>query len=206
MAQVWREILQGEMPFITPALVLLKASVNGYDLFTEAILNDKMQPPAPSTADPNSNTTNHCLRLWSYGDPKNPQVSAFFFLRRRKSKGKADAPGLWANCLTVGAKDTHPDGLTKDQLINALNEVCGYMKDLDEAMKIEIMHLPTLVITPQNLIDAFAQMKANSQPPKTKPRFEDNGTIRLGFPWVPKDAAGNEVFMNFVWLLVVPKR
>jgi hypothetical protein len=205
MADLWREIMKDET-LVAPAFALLKSTIDGYDLLTEGILNSKMQPPTPSQNDPNSNTAHHCLRLWSFGDDlADPLVSAFFFLRRRKSQGNADAYGLWAHCLTVGAKDRSAGGLTKNQLLDALNIVCGYVHDLDHAMKIEVMHLNTLTIHSQNLQDAFDQMHQNAQRPKRKPRFENKGTIRLGFPWVPKDAGGNEVFMDFVWLLVVPK-
>jgi hypothetical protein len=209
MVQSWQEIDQGDTDSIRAAYALLKDTIGAYDL-TETNLNNKMQKPKHDPNDPNADTAHHCLRLWSYGDPVLPQihplVSAFFFLRRRRSKGNADAAGLWANCLTVGAKDTSAGGLTKDQLLDELNVVCGYMKDLDEGMKLEVMHLQTLKIKPQNLKDVFDQMHKNAQPPKTKPRFEDQGKIKLGYPWVPYDNAGNQVFMDFVWLLIVPKR
>jgi hypothetical protein len=205
MVQFWQEIVKDELTYITPALALLRNTTNGYAGTTEAILNDKLQPPKPSPDDPNSNTANHCLRLWSYGDRRNPLVSAFFFLRRRQKKGHADASGLWANCLTVGVQDVTAGGLSKDDLIDALNEVCGLMNDFDPAIKLELMYLDPLVLRPQNLKDAFAQMFRNAQPPKRKPRFEDKGTITLGLPWVPEDSAGNEVFMDFKWLLIVPK-
>jgi|GEM_PF-2976698 len=205
MALSWQEIQKGDATYISLAFALLKSTINGYDQIPEAILIHKMQPPGPSENDPNSNTANHCLRIWSYGDRLNPLVSAFFFLRRRKKQGNADAPGLWANCLTVGAKFGTADSLSKDELIGALNEVCCLMRDLDEAIKIEVMQPQSLVISARNVQDAFDQMRQNAQPPKTKPRFEEKGTITLGYPWVPNDSNGNEVSMDFVWWLVVPK-
>jgi hypothetical protein len=205
MAQSWQEIQQGDTASIHAAYALLKDTIDGYDL-TESNLNNKMQKPKHDPHDPNADTDNHSLHLWSYGDPVlpliHPLVSAFFFLRRRRSKGKSDGKERWANCLTVGAKDT-PAGLPKDQLLGALNEVC--LKMGAKGLKLEVMHLQTLKIKAQNLKDVFDQMYKNAQPLKTKPRFEDQGTITLGSPWVPDDGAGNQVLKDFVWLLIVPK-
>jgi hypothetical protein len=200
MAHAWQEINKNETARIDAALALLKATANGYAHLTYAIVNPKLQPGSQPV------TTLHCLRLYSYGDPLAPLVSAFFFLRRRKKQGGPDAPGQWAYCLTVGAKDTTNGGLTAAELRDALNDVCLTVKALAPAVKREVMHLPPKpAFLCQNLEDVFDEMHRNAQPPKKKPRFEVNGTITLGSPWVPKDSSGNEVLLNFVWLDIVEK-
>ena len=200
MAHAWQEIVRTQNALIASALYLLQTTADGYWHLSVDILKSKMRPGTKPT------TAHHCLRLYSYGDPSDPLVSAFFFLRRRMKNGNADAPGLWANCLAVGAKDTAAGGLSSDDLRDALNEVCLTMKALAPAMAIEIMHLPPKPnVKPKNLQDVFEEMHRNAQPPKKKPRFDDKGTLDLGFPWVPNDSAGNEVLKTFVWLEIVPK-
>ena len=197
----WQKIVQADSASIQSALTLLQATMSGYELVTVPILQGKMQDGT------NPTTHHHTLHLFSYGDPSDPRVSAFFFLRRRRQNGNADAPGQWAYCLTVGAKDTANGGLSSDKLRDALNEVCLTMKNsVAHGMELDVMHLhPTPSINPQNLKDVFAELHSNAVPPKKIPRFNDMGSITLGHPWVPLDANGNEVFQQFVRLQVMPK-
>ena len=196
----WQPIGQQDTGSIQAALALLQATMDGYAQMTVPILQGKMQPGK------NPPTQYFCLLLYSYGNPLNPLVSAFFFLRRRKKNGNPDAPADWAYCLTVGAKDTVDGGLSSDDLRDALNDVCLTVRALAPAMELEVMYLPpSPVFKIQNLKDVFAELHLNAKPPKKKPRFNDKGTITLGYPWVPLDANGNEVFMQFVWLQIVLK-
>ena len=102
----WQEIRQGEDGIIGKAIELLqKTSPGSYEHLSVDKLNAKLtavrRPPEPDGL--------HALRLYSFGDSSVPLVSAFFFLRRRKSVGSPnhpgfplgpDAPELWAYCLT----------------------------------------------------------------------------------------------------------
>jgi hypothetical protein len=197
----WQKILQADSASIQYALTLLQATMSGYELVKVPILQGKMQDGT------NPMTKHHALHLFSYGDPSDPQVSAFFLLRRRRNKGSADAPGQWAYCLTIGAKDSANGGLSSANLRDALNEVCLTMQNsVAHGMELEVMHLPPMPgINPQNLQDVFTELHSNAVPPKKIPRFNDMGAITLGYPWVPLDATGNEVFKQFVRLQIMPK-
>jgi hypothetical protein len=203
----WNPVSKQDTATIKDSIVLLQKTSLGYGNMTVTLLKNKMQQPHNDASDPNANTSHHCLRLYAYTDKSKLLVSAFFFLRRRKQKGKSDPKADWGGCLTVGAEDTGAaGGLTSDDLRDALNDVCKTVSPL--APNLEVMHLPpTPAFSPQNLKKVYDELRQNAQSlPMKLPRLEDSGQpIKLGYPWVPKDLNGNEVFFDFVRLKIVTK-
>ena len=195
----WKEIFKEQTDEIGSALSLLQDTApHYYDHLTKDILKGKLKQATQN------GTELWSLRLYSYGDdPLHPLVSAFFFLRRRKKvcnpshPNPPDPPGLWAYCLTVGAKDSDEGGLSSGALRDALNDRCRVIKKYHPVC--EIMHLlDGPIIKPDNRTAVFAELHTNSQPPK----FKDKGTIELGFPWVPL-VNGQEVLKTFKWLEII---
>lgn len=200
MANEWHQICNTDDNAVASALGLLQASAEGYGRLETIPLLRKMRPGEfPKTK-------KFCLRLFSYvGEEENledPLVSAFFFLRRRRKMGPPDPRGLWAYCLSVGAKKEADGGLDKDELKTVLNEVCLIMQSIDRGTELQVMHAqdgPPFYDDNHNLRDAFNELRDAADPPKlidhpTRP------TIDVNRPW--SYSQGEE---TLTWLKIIPR-
>ena len=158
-ASAWILVPVSDIP-VGAALLLLQETFNDgqYSHVSVLKLKDKMQyDPKP-------------LYIWSSEPLPDPKAYAFFFHRvKHKKLGKQEPP---AYCMTIGAKPLARGGMSKDELITAIVEVCKQMRTLctlplDQG--IEVMHDqagPNFRATSVDLALAYQAMNTATSPPQ----------------------------------------
>ncbi len=168
--------ISADIPLGRALLLLQETFVDGqYSHLSVLTLQEKLHPGAPGR--------HYWLHAFSYGSLRDPDISAFFFLRLRF--------GPRAFSMTVGATPHNPGpppvGLDPTALRNELVAIGTYMRDeVARGIQLEFMYEGTGPMFRESPAGNLEQAYTYAKTPASGPllRVATPPTIQVGPPWV----------------------